>query len=137
MSKGRSNRRGYALMLVMVFVVLFAAILGVAWRRVGSALRIEHLSELRKQCDQGSVQVLAQAMRLLETHLRWHPDGGGGTARIDLYDSPPPYYQVLNNTDAYKVVFSREGANDGREWSVSVSVVRLENVDLSHLLPAP
>ena len=57
-------------MLVVVFVVLFTAILGVAWRRVASALRVEHVSEVRKQCDQGSLQVLAEAMKMLETCLR-------------------------------------------------------------------
>ena len=70
MIRRRSNRRGYALMLVVVFVVLFTAILGVAWRRVASALRVEHVSEVRKQCDQGSLQVLAEAMKMLETCLR-------------------------------------------------------------------
>jgi hypothetical protein len=57
-------------MLVVVFVVLFTAILGIAWRRVASALRVEHVSEVRKQCDQGSLQVLASAMKVLETRLR-------------------------------------------------------------------
>lgn len=71
MNRRRSNRRGYALMLVIVFVVLFTAVLGVAWRRVASALRIEHVCEVRKQCDAGSIQVLAHAMRVLETRMVW------------------------------------------------------------------
>lgn len=64
------QRRGYALMLVMLFVVLFSAILGVAWQRVASSLRSEHVGEVRKQCDRGSVQALAQAVKVLESRLR-------------------------------------------------------------------
>ncbi len=82
----RSKRPGYALMLVLVFVVLFTAILGVAWRRVASALRVEHLSEVRRQCDQGGLQVLADAMKMLETCLRL--DTSTGNARLP--DSPLP-----------------------------------------------
>jgi hypothetical protein len=72
----------------MMFVVLFGAILGVAWRRVSSALRIEHISSIRKQCDRGSVQVLAQAMRVLETRLR--RNSTSGVSQLDVSSTSTP-----------------------------------------------
>jgi len=132
MNESRSNRRGYALMLVLVFVILFGAVLGVAWRRVASALRVERFSDVRRQCDAGSIRVLAQAMQVLETRLR---QPGSGAARIDGWDnSPPPYYQILNTT-AYRIDFTREGNNDGTQWSVSVSIVAPGDVDYSNMFP--
>ena len=133
MNKRLAQRRGYAMMLVMIFVVLFAALLGVAWRRVASTLRVEHSAEVRKQCDQGSLQVMAKAMQTLETRLRW--DGSQNKAGIDgNYDSPLSFYDTLNDTGYYKVVFTRE-SEDGSSWSVSVTVVRPE--DIIGLTPLP
>jgi hypothetical protein len=64
-----THRRGYALMLVLLFNVLFLMLLGVAWRRMGSVLRIASVRTTQVQRDEGSLRVLADAMRLLETGL--------------------------------------------------------------------
>lgn len=148
---GHRNRRGYALMLVMVFVVLFTAVLGVAWRRVASALRIEHVCEVRRQCDAGSIQVLAQAMQVLETRL--HCDSNG-VAWLDVGVSGSPNYQstytcrsattynVSNNPIVpdyrwYIVTFTPD-TNDGWQWSVSVVVAPpTEDFNSSSLPPLP
>jgi hypothetical protein len=146
MSRRRSNRRGYALMLVIVFVVLFTAVLGVAWRRVASALRIEHVSDVRKQCDKGSIQALAQAMRVLETRL--HCDNSG-VAWLDVSETSTPDYEstytcktsynVSNDSTApdyhwFTVAFTRD-PSDGTWW-VNVTVAQ-PNDSLSGLPTLP
>ena len=137
MNRRSSNRRGYALLLVMLFVVLFSAMLGVAWRRVASAISTEHLSNVRQRCDKGSLQVLSQAMRVLETRLRWNP--ADNAAELDVSDnatpnylpplsafsckSPQASYQLSDDpTDTYwyTVVFTPTAA-DGTAWSISVT----------------
>jgi type II secretory pathway component PulJ len=139
MIKRPSNRRGYALLLVLIFVVLFTAILGVAWRRVASALRIERASEVRKQCDQGSIQALAQAMQFLETCLRRNSpttariNGDDGSKLSYAYQSnnlPPP-----SKTQWYLIDFVRDNP-DGSEWSVSVTT-STDDHGLAHLPSAP
>ena len=122
MIQRRSQRRGYALMLVVVFVVLFTAILGVAWRRVASALRVERLSEVRKQCDQGSLQVLAEAMTMLETCLRVNTSTN--VAKLPTSSPDNEFYEVLGtspNLTYYIVTFAPSGGDaSGRQWTVSV-----------------
>jgi hypothetical protein len=122
MTRRRPNRRGYALMLVILFVVLFSAILGVAWRRVASALRVEHLSEVRKQCDGGSVQVLAGAMKVLETCVR--RNASGNITLDGSTDSPRYYKKDIGDGKLYKIVFTRTTplSQLPTEWSVSVTV---------------
>jgi hypothetical protein len=131
MSHRPSDRRGYALMLVMLFVVLFGAMLGIAWRRVASVIRIEHVCEVRRRCDNGSVQAVAQAMKVLETRLRLVTQD---TAELDLSDPSthcPPGTFICKyampagrpNPDGlwYKVTFAPT-TGDGREWSISAIV---------------
>jgi hypothetical protein len=64
-----SPRRGYALMMVLVFLVLFLAVLGVCYRHIAAMLRIESVNQIRIVHDQGCVEVLARAMALLESGL--------------------------------------------------------------------
>jgi hypothetical protein len=69
MSGNLPGRRGYALLLVLVFIVLFLLLLGVAWRRVASALRIASVRTVEVQRDEGALHALARGMHLLETGL--------------------------------------------------------------------
>jgi hypothetical protein len=123
LTRRRPNRHGYALMLVIIFVVLFTAILGVAWRRVASALRVEHASEVRKRCDEGSLQVLAKAMTLLETCLRQDTTG---VARLPSSSPDNEFYEALGtspNVTYYIVTFvPYNGDTTGRQWTVSVKI---------------
>lgn len=124
MTRRHSQRRGYALILVMVFVVLFSAVLGVAWRRVVSALRVENVSEVRRQCDAGSIQVLAQAMKVLETCVRWSTDGATINGSTDA-----TYKSQGANGQWYKIVFTRTSAGTANPaaWSVSVFLITDES----------
>ncbi|MCE5268200.1 MAG: hypothetical protein LLG00_09980 [Planctomycetaceae bacterium] len=154
MTGRRANRHGYALMLVMLFVVLFGAMLGVAWRRVASALRVEHALAVRTFADHGSVQALDLAMRVLETRVR---RDSSNTPKIDVsadlstmtptLQASPCQCKVQLNVSSdpahpqlhwYKVIFTRTGDNpDGTSaWSVGVSVAQ-PSEDLSSYLPMP
>ena len=129
------KRRGYALMIVFVFVMLFLGLMGIAWRQVASVLRIERAVEVRKRCDEGSVRVLAMAMQVLETRLRWNT--ADSTAQIliadDDYRSPSdPAFSCKKYFNAsldsskpdwryYLVTFTPQ-STDGKQWSVSVVV---------------
>lgn len=117
MTKRPLNRRGYALLLVMIFVVLFTAILGVAWRRLTSALRIEHASEVRKMCDRGSLQTLADAMRVLETQLR----KGSTGIKLGCSDANRVSYKKQSGGNYYTIDFNRINT-EGTEWSVDVAI---------------
>lgn len=123
------------MLMVIAFVVLFTAVLGVAWRRVISALRVEHVSAVRKQCDQGSIQALAHAMQFLETQLRRDATSGnvmlaGATASSLSY----AYNSTIlpNPSLWYIVTFTRDGAT-GTDWIVSVTMTSSE--PLLPLLP--
>src|SRR5439155_17039615 len=63
------GRRGYAMMLVLVFILLFLSLLGVAFRQASAALRIETGHTQQVQRDEGSVHAVARGVLLLETGL--------------------------------------------------------------------
>src|SRR5687768_15234633 len=60
-------RRGYALVMVVVFMTLFLSALALSQQRLASSLRLEKIQTLRVERDQGSIQAMAQVMILLET----------------------------------------------------------------------
>jgi hypothetical protein len=110
----RVPRRGYALVVVLVFVTLFLAMLGVAWRQVGSALRLESAQVAQSRRDEGSLQALARAMHLLETGL------------------PPDDSYVCNATvgtsaglQNYTVTFTREA---DAQWSVRAEPAESDSI---------
>ena len=93
--------------LVLMFVVLFLALLGVVYREVAAALRIESLHSIEVRRDEGSVQALAQGVALLESGLPpTNPYACGVT--IDTPDGPM----------TFTVTFSSE---DGTTWQVQSS----------------
>jgi hypothetical protein len=55
------------MLLVLVFVVLFLALMGTAYRGVAALLRVESVRALQVQRDEGSTQAVARALALLET----------------------------------------------------------------------
>jgi hypothetical protein len=67
MKANLSPRRGYSLMLAMVFNVLMLGLLSLAYRQLGSALRIESTRTLQIQRDEGRLRAAARALALLET----------------------------------------------------------------------
>lgn len=64
------TRRGYTLVLVVLFLVLFLGLWGQAARQIGSMIRIEEARAARVRRDAARLQgeaVLAQALAALET----------------------------------------------------------------------
>jgi hypothetical protein len=62
-------RRGYAILLVLVFVLLFLSLLGVVYRQATAALLIETAHAQQVQRDEVSVHAVARGVKLLETGL--------------------------------------------------------------------
>ena len=67
MKRKPSARRGYALVLVIVFLVIFLAMLGTAWRHVASVLRVETVRAVQTRRDQGCLLAAVKGMHILET----------------------------------------------------------------------
>lgn len=120
------KRRGYALVTVLVFNVLFLMLLGVAWRHMASAIRIATVREQQVQRDEGSLRVLALAMQVLETRLRTC----NGVAKILMPDGNyypedgavfPCRKYATDTGKWYQALFTRT-KDDGTEWRVDVAV---------------
>ena len=60
-------RDGYALVLVLIFMILLLSLAGMAYRHVGSALRVESVRAAQVVRDEGSIPALARALALLGT----------------------------------------------------------------------
>ena len=107
MRDAANQRRGYAMMLVLMFIVLFLALLGVVYREVASALRIESLHSLQVRRDEGSVQAMARALALLDSGL---PPANPYVCGVTI-DTP-------GGPEALTVTFTTE---DGVTWQVQSS----------------
>jgi hypothetical protein len=80
----RPPRRGYAMVAVVLFVMLFLGLWGVAARQLGSMLRIEQARVRRVQRDLddlGATQALAKALAALEIGF---PKTTPYTCRVDV-----------------------------------------------------
>lgn len=64
-----SRRRGYALMAVLLFSMVFMMLLGVASRHVASVVRTATVRVGQTHRDEGSMAALARSLKLLETGL--------------------------------------------------------------------
>ena len=69
MSKHLPPRRGYAMIMVLLFLVIFLVFLGVVYRRVGGLLRTETIHAIQVQRDQGSIEAMGRATTLLQSGL--------------------------------------------------------------------
>jgi len=105
--RNRLPRRGYAMVLVMIFIALMLCMYSVAYRHVAAALRIETARTLLTQRDEGSVHALAKAVALLETGL---PPSDPYVCAVIIGTSP--------NERSFTVTFASEGGNT---WSVSAA----------------
>jgi hypothetical protein len=102
MNRNRSARRGYALLLVIVFLVLFLAMLGTAWRQVASVLRVETVRAVQTRRDQGCLLAAIQGIHYLEETST--PD----SSRVFTIDG-------FSNT--FTVTFTQD-PNDHTLWTV-------------------
>jgi hypothetical protein len=65
--KRKSDRGGYAMLLVLAFVTLFFSLLAVAYGQLVSSIRADTVRAQQLQRDEGSVHALARGLALLET----------------------------------------------------------------------
>lgn len=107
---GYCRRGGYALVMVLVFVVLFLTILGVAWRQIGAVMRIESVRAKQTTRDRGSLRAVAEGLRLLETGLP--PDG---YACGKKFDGESQWYSVTFT----KKADDPENPDDDNVWTVA------------------
>ena len=107
MRNARPARRGYAMVLVLMFIVLFLALLGVVYRDLSGSLRIESLHALEQRRDEGTIAALARALALLESGL---PPANPYACSVTIDTSAGP--------QAFTVAFASE---DGVTWQVQSS----------------
>ena len=63
----KSPRRGYAMVLVLVFIALLLTFYSVAYRQIAAALRVDKARMIQRQFDEGALRALARGLALLET----------------------------------------------------------------------
>ena len=118
------NRRGYALVVVVLFNMLFLMLLGVAWRRMASVIRIATVRTEQTHCDEGSLRVLANAMRLLETGLPpTSPYERGATITLE----------TSGEERFFSVKFERDDTlppEDRKYWSVTVTRTNVRPLEM-------
>ena len=71
----RKRRAGFALLLVIGFNVMLLAVWSVAYRSVGSAIRVEMTRSLRRTRDDGTMTALGQGVALLQFSSPLNADG--------------------------------------------------------------
>lgn len=65
--KRRASRRGYAMVLVLVFIGLVLSCFSLSYRHLGAALRVESADTLLERRNEGSTVALGAGVALLET----------------------------------------------------------------------
>ncbi len=101
----RSDRAGYAMLLVLAFLVVFLSLLGMSYSQLASSLRMETVRAQQKQRDEGSIHALALGVALLETG---YPPSSPYVCGVDMATSTGVY--------SFTVTFASEG---GDAWSVN------------------
>jgi hypothetical protein len=112
-------RAGYAMMLVVVFLVLILSLSSVAFRNLGTALRIESARAVTQVRDEGSLQAAARGLAVLQTGL---PPTDPYVAGVTI--------ETSTGTRNFSVTFASE---DETIWSVQAAPV----VDVDALIPLP
>ena len=106
-------RRGYSLMLAMVFNILMLALLGLAYRQLGSTLRIETARVQQIQRDEGPLRAAARALALLETGV---PPSDPYVRKVHADTSEGPSDFIITITSEgnglYSVQAAKAGTND-------------------------
>jgi hypothetical protein len=105
------RRQGYTLLIVLGFVILFTALLGLAYQQLQSAVLVETVNEQESIRDQGSVQAVAYGLELLET----------GTPPSDPYVCGVTI-QTTAGAKSYVVTFTSNGTSG---WIVQAAPQQL------------
>lgn len=100
----RRERAGYAMLLVLLFLVLMFSLMALAYGQLGAALRLETARAQQTQRDEGSLQAAAKGLALLETGL---PPTDPYVCGVAITTS--------TGSSSFTVTFTSEGGNN---WSV-------------------
>ena len=103
------HRRGYTVMLVLVFLILLLSVIGLTYRQAASVLRLEAARSKQILRDEGSLQAAARAVAMLE-------------------NGPPPTDPFVTtlavSTSAggrsYQVTFASEPTAGAGHWVIQV-----------------
>jgi len=103
--KHNQNRAGYAMLLVLAFIVFFFSLLAIGSSHLSTLLRAQTVQKERTRCDEGSTTAVARGLALLETG----------------YPSTSPYVcgVTLTTSDgdlSFTVTFTYLGSN---KWTVN------------------
>ena len=101
------TRDGYAMVLVLVFIALLLSMIGVAFRHMAAATRIETARVYRRLRDEGTIHAAARGLALLETGL---PPTDPYVCEVSIDTSTGPR--------SFTVTFTGQGANT---WSVGAA----------------
>jgi hypothetical protein len=103
--KREIKRPGYAMLLVLVFLILMTSLLALAYGQLASVLNNERVRAQQVQRDTGSTQAVASALALLETGF---PPSSPYTCDVTINTSA--------GASSFTVIFTSQGAN---VWSVN------------------
>jgi hypothetical protein len=99
------KRPGYAMLLVLVFLIMMTSLLALAYGELASVLHIEMVRTQQIQRDSGSTQAVASALALLETGF---PPTSPYTCDVTINTS--------TGASSFTVIFTSQGGNI---WSVN------------------
>lgn len=100
-------RHGYAMTLVLVFLILLLSVLGVTFRQLATVMRMEAYRSSQIVNSQASLTAAAQGLTLLQQ----------GSPPSDPYSFEVNVTTALG-TSSYTVVIASAGVN---QWTVSAS----------------
>jgi hypothetical protein len=106
MTRQRNDRNGYAMLIVLIFLMLMLTFFGISQRYLGEAVRIEEARMRTRDRDEGSVHAMAAALDLLETGL---PPSDPYTCATDM--------ETAAGTRSFTVTYS---SLSGRRWAIQV-----------------
>jgi hypothetical protein len=95
------------MVLVLVFIALLLSMVGVAFRHMGAATRVETARLCRRQRDEGTIHAAARGLALLETGL---PPTDPYVCGVSIDTS--------TGTRSFTVTFTGQG---GSAWSVGAA----------------
>jgi hypothetical protein len=125
--KHKSNRGGYAMLLIIAFAAFFFSLVALATSQLSSSILSETARAQQLERDEGSIHALARALALLETG----------------YPSTTPYIcgvaiDTSTGSNTYKVTFALEAP---QSWSVTAKPIESgenpETMPLIFTSPSP
>ena len=122
-----SSRRGYAMVIVVIFIVLVNLFFVLGWKHISMAIRVQDTFQNAKQRDEGALLALATAVAQMQTE---YPTKDTLT---NTY-----CYGVMVDSQQFKVIYTPPDpfdpdTTDTHNWSIAVQVQDPTNVDLRDL----